>query len=318
MTSSPDFRLALVGAGRMGRHHLRALTGNPTVAVTAVVDPVPAARAVVAGTGLPAYASVEDLLAETTPDGLLVTAPTGRHGALVAAAAKAGLPVLCEKPAGLTADDAREAGRVAASAGVPFQVAYWRRFVPALRELRERIAAGELGEILFVAALQWDGEPPGAAFRTGSGGIFVDMGVHEFDQVQWLTGQRVVRVCGQAAGPVTDPAVRGHDVDSAQALLGLSGGATALVSLGRHHRGGDMASVEVFGTRDHVRLTFLDPADGDATMYAALARQAEDFVDLVRTGRSTGAGTADAAAVLDAAYQASAAVAVRGGTEPDR
>ncbi|MDX5460899.1 Gfo/Idh/MocA family protein [Micromonospora tulbaghiae] len=306
MTGSDEFQLALVGAGRMGRHHLRALAEHRTVRIRYVVDPVPAAREAVAAAGLPAYPSMEDLLADAVPDGVLVTAPTGRHGALVAAAAKAGLPVLCEKPAGLDPAGAAEAGRVADAAGIPFQVAYWRRFVPQLRRLRDRIAGGELGEILFVAAAQWDGEPPAAAFRTGSGGIFVDMGVHEFDQIRWLTGQEVDRVAVQPAGPVTDPAVRGRDVDSAQALLGLSGGGTALVSLGRHHRGGDMATVEVFGTRDHERLTFLDPADGDATMYAALARQAEDFAGLVREGRSAGAGVADAVAVLDAARRATA------------
>ncbi|MFI2710871.1 Gfo/Idh/MocA family protein [Micromonospora sp. NPDC018662] len=306
MTRNDEFRLALVGAGRMGRHHMRALAGHPTVRITGVVDPVTAARAAVVATGLPAYPSVADLLADAVPDGLLVTAPTGRHGALVADAAKAGLPVLCEKPAGLDAAEAAEAGRVAATAGIGFQVAYWRRYVPELCRLRARIAGGELGEVLFVAAYQWDGEPPAAAFRTGSGGIFVDMGVHEFDQIRWLTGQDVVRVDARPAGPVTDPAVRGVDVDSAQALLGLSGGGTALVSLGRHFPGGDMAVVEVFGTRGHERLTVLDPADGDATMHAALARQAEDFAALVRTGRSAGAGVADAVAVLDAARQATA------------
>ncbi|MEU4666242.1 Gfo/Idh/MocA family oxidoreductase, partial [Micromonospora chalcea] len=96
MTGSDEFRLALVGAGRMGRHHLRALADHRTVRIRHVVDPVPAARAEVAAAGLPAYPSVADLLADATPDGLLVTAPTGRHGELVAAAAEAGLPVLCE------------------------------------------------------------------------------------------------------------------------------------------------------------------------------------------------------------------------------
>ncbi|WFE36090.1 Gfo/Idh/MocA family oxidoreductase [Micromonospora sp. WMMD975] len=318
MTRNDEFRLALVGAGRMGRHHLAALAGNRTVRIGHVVDPVPAARAAVTAAGLRAYPSVSDLLAETVPDGLLVTAPTGRHGELAAAAAKAGVPVLCEKPAGLDAAEAAEAGRVAATAGIGFQVAYWRRYVPELRRLRERIAGGDLGEVLFVAASQWDGEPPAAAFRTGSGGIFVDMGVHEFDQIRWLTGQDIVRVAAQPAGPVTDPAVRGHDVDSAQALLGLAAGGTALVSLGRHFPGGDMATVEVFGTRGHQRLMFLDPADGDATMYAALARQAEDFAELVRTGRSAGAGVADAVAVLDAAHLATAQLTRAQEDSPDR
>jgi myo-inositol 2-dehydrogenase / D-chiro-inositol 1-dehydrogenase len=309
MGKHPSFRLALFGAGRMGRHHLRALAGNPTVAVTHVVEPVARARDWVAGQGLPAYSSMEDLLCDAEPDGVLVTAPTGCHAALVAAAAKAGLPVLCEKPAGLSAADARAAGETAAQAGVVLQVAYWRRFVPALQRLRDRIAAGELGDILHVAAQQWDGAPPAAGFRTGSGGIFVDMGVHEFDQVRWLTGEGIDRVEAEAARHVSDPLVRGHDVDAAQALLGLSGGATALVSLGRHFAEGDMVAVEVFGSRGHQRLIVLDPAGGETTMYEALARQAEAFVDLARSGRAGGAGIDDAVAVLEAAARAGEKIA---------
>jgi myo-inositol 2-dehydrogenase/D-chiro-inositol 1-dehydrogenase len=308
MSAAPEFRLALAGAGRMGRNHLRALTGNPRVGVTHVVEPVAAVRDRLAAEGLRVYPSVEDLPGGEV-DGVLVAAPTGFHGAVVAAATKAGLPVLCEKPAGLNPAAVREAGDAAAAAGVAFQVAYWRRFVPALRQLRERLAAGEFGEVLFAAATQWDGAPPAAQFRAGSGGIFVDMGVHEFDELRWLTGQEITTVAAVAAGVVTDAEVRerGDDVDSAQALLGFSGGATGLVSLGRHFPGGDMAAVEVFGTRGHERILFLDPADGDAAMDDALARQAEAFADLVAAGDSAegrGAGVQDAVAALEAATRA--------------
>jgi myo-inositol 2-dehydrogenase/D-chiro-inositol 1-dehydrogenase len=71
---------------------------------------------------------------------------------------------------------------------VAFQVAYWRRFVPAMVALRERVLAGELGQILHLVCAQWDGAPPPVQFRCSSGGAFVDMGVHEFDVVRWLTG----------------------------------------------------------------------------------------------------------------------------------
>ncbi|GGM47104.1 Gfo/Idh/MocA family oxidoreductase [Dactylosporangium sucinum] len=295
---SAPFRLALAGAGRMGRTHLRALAGHPEVTVTHVVEPVAAAAA---QCGLPVCPAVGDLPPDV--EGLLVAAPTGYHAEVVGAAVKAGLPVLCEKPAGLTPAQIRASGEAAAAAGVAFQVAYWRRFVPALQCLRERIAAGELGEVLFASAAQWDGAPPAVAFRAGSGGIFVDMGVHEFDELRWLTGQDITSVSAVAAGPVTDPEVRaaGSDVDSAQALLTLSGGATALVSLGRHFPGGDFAGIEVYGTKGHVRLPFLDPAEGDAAMTAALVRQAAAFAELVRTGRGAGAGVADAVAALEAA-----------------
>jgi myo-inositol 2-dehydrogenase / D-chiro-inositol 1-dehydrogenase len=302
--------LALVGAGRMGRMHLRALdpAGGRTAAVrvTDVVEPGDAAREALRGNGYRLHATLADLLAARRPDGVLVAAPTGRHAPVARSALAAGVPVLCEKPAGSTWQEVEETGRVAADRGVAFQVAYWRRFVPAMVALRERVVAGELGQVLHVLCAQWDGAPPAAAFRHSSGGAFVDMGVHEFDVIRWLTGQ-VVDTVVAVQTPALDPLAR-PDADNAQALLGLSGGATAAVSLGRHHPGGDLVTVEVFGSAGHERVTVLDPRDGDGPMLDALARQAESFAELVRGGRRRGAGTADAVAALrDAASAAEAA-----------
>ena len=162
--------------------------------------------------------------------------------------------------------------------------------------LRERVLAGELGQVLHVVCAQWDGAPPPAQFRRSSGGAFVDMGVHEFDVIRWLTGQSVASVVAVQT-PALDPSAR-PDADNAQALLGLSGGATAAVSLGRHYPGGDLVTIEVFGSAGHERSTVLDPDDGDEPMLDALARQAESFAELVRGGRRRGAGTADAVAAL--------------------
>ena len=127
-------------------------------------------------------------------DGVLVAAPSTLHLQLVTQLATAGVPILCEKPCGISASQAREAAAIAVRHGVKLQVAYWRRFVPSLQRLRQRIVAGDLGALYFVACYQWDGEPPAAAFRTSSGGIFIDMGVHEFDQIRWLSGQEFTQV----------------------------------------------------------------------------------------------------------------------------
>jgi myo-inositol 2-dehydrogenase/D-chiro-inositol 1-dehydrogenase len=180
--------LALVGAGRMGRMHLRALdpgAGRATaVRVTDVVEPTEAARDALRDRGYRLHVTLTDLLAARRPDGILVAAPTDRHTQVARAALAAGIPVLCEKPAGLTWREIEETGRGAAERGVAFQVAYWRRFVPAMVALRERIVAGELGQILHLVCAQWDGAPPPVQFQHSSGGAFVDMGVHEFDVIR--------------------------------------------------------------------------------------------------------------------------------------
>jgi myo-inositol 2-dehydrogenase / D-chiro-inositol 1-dehydrogenase len=295
--------IALVGAGRMGGMHLRALADAPPIRVTDVVEPYAPRREQCGGAGLRAHATVHDLLASGKPDGVLVCAPTDQHATVVRHLLASGVPVLCEKPAGLTWQEVAETGRAAAAAGTALQVAYWRRFVPGLVALRERIAAGEFGRILHLVCAQWDGAPPPPGFRTTSGGIFVDMGVHEFDEIRWLTGREIEGVQAVAA-PAVDPEAR-PDADVGQVLLRLTDSTTAVVSLGRHHPGGDLVSVEVFGTAAHERLVVLDPVDGEATMLDALRRQAESFAELLRTGVRRGAGIDDAVAAMRTAESAS-------------
>ena len=302
------FRLGLIGAGRMGRTHLRALEASSAVAVTGVAEPVAAGRSAVAAPGRAVFEDVDQLLDAGHIDGVLIAAPSDQHVQLVAKVAAAGLPILCEKPCGFSSLAIAAAREAAERHDVPLQVAYWRRYVPALQALRRRIEQGDLGELLLVASSQWDGQPPAAAFRAHSGGIFIDMGVHEFDQVRWLSGGELADVRAVSAPPSLDPAA-GGDVDSAQAIARLSDGATAFVSLGRWFPGGDMARVEVFGTHDAVRCDVLDPKDGEQTQLDALVRQAEAFAAFARGGQLTGASIHDAAAALHAAESATVAMA---------
>jgi myo-inositol 2-dehydrogenase / D-chiro-inositol 1-dehydrogenase len=309
------FRLGVAGVGRMGRTHLAALAGSRRVRVTGLAEPDPAVRAAAAHPGLPGFATVAELVAAGNLDGVLVAAPTSAHTPIVTEIAAAGLPVLCEKPCGLDAAQAQACAAAAGRAGVLLQVAYWRRFVPELAALRQRIRAGELGRILAVNCYQWDEAPPGAGFRGASGGIFADMGVHEFDQVRWLTGQEFGALQVAAARPDTAarPDAAGEagpantDPDCAQAVAGLDGGGTALISLVRWHPEGDTCRVEALGTAGTANVVFLPPGAGDGPFRAALRRQAEDFARAVTTGApGQGASAADAVIALGLAGQAAA------------
>jgi myo-inositol 2-dehydrogenase / D-chiro-inositol 1-dehydrogenase len=323
------FRLGLAGAGRMGRTHLRALAGSEAVTVAAVAEPVQPAREQLAGWGIPVHDSVMQMIEKASLDGVLICTPTDTHGGVIAEIAAAGLPVLCEKPCGVSAEQARSAAAAAEAAGVLLQVAYWRRYVPGLRDLRARILGGGLGFVHLISCFQWDASPPSAAFRLRSGGIMVDMGVHEFDQLRWLSGQEIETVSAVAAG-----FDRTGDPDSAQVLMELSGGSAGLVSLGRWHPAGDMARAEVFGTAGTAYCPFLDPEDGEQAQLAALRAQAEDFARRARGeaagGRPTGgvgadgargtqpASAVDAVAALEAAERAYSAMAAAAGSARHR
>jgi myo-inositol 2-dehydrogenase / D-chiro-inositol 1-dehydrogenase len=315
------FRLGLIGAGRMGRTHLRGLAGSERVAVTAIAEVSEATRRTVPDVGAPVYPGIAEMLDAEALDGVLIVVPTDRHLRVITEVAARGLPILCEKPCGLAVAQTQAAVAETQAAGVPFQVAYWRRYVPALRALREAIASGELGTVHLVACYQWDDRPPSDEFRAHSGGIFIDMGVHEFDEMRWLTGQDLGSMAAIASGVVPGGLVRhapgeeprrSADVDSAQVLVELSGGGSGLVSLGRFHPAGDMARAEAFGTKGTARCDFLDPAEGEQAQLAALRLQAESFADFASGGPCTGATGADAVAALDAATRAGAAIPALG------
>jgi myo-inositol 2-dehydrogenase/D-chiro-inositol 1-dehydrogenase len=289
----------------MGRTHLRALAGSDVVRVTAIAEMSPTAREAVAAAGAAVYESVAEMLDRAALDGVLIAAPTDQHAAIIAEVAARGLPILCEKPCGLTAAAAQASAQVAAAAGVPLQVAYWRRFVPGLRQLRDRIGAGELGVIHLITCYQWDERPPSPVFRAHSGGIAIDMGVHEFDQLRWLTGQDIASLAVVSSGSAPDGIA---DVDGAQVVLTLSGGATGFISLGRYFRVGDAVWAEAFGTKGHERCDVIDPAEGEIAQLEALRAQAESFASFAAGGPCQGATAADAIATLIAAEQVSAAI----------
>jgi myo-inositol 2-dehydrogenase/D-chiro-inositol 1-dehydrogenase len=288
------FRLALVGAGRMGLTHARALASSRAVEIACVVDPSDVAAAQVAAP----RATLDDL---PKVDGALVAVPTRLHVEVVTRLAELGVPVLCEKPCGLTVDETE----TIAALGVRLQVAYWRRFVPALRALRERVRQGDLGPLVLVSSAQLDELPPVAAFRDprSSGGIVVDMGVHELDQLRWLTGQEIVAVAGASGNVGWDPPVEG-DPELVSLSARTEGGVAATILLARRYPPGETCRIEVVGLQGAEAFAFVEPPTGDATIAEALRAQAEDFVH----NGGEGATVDDAIAALDAATRAKAAL----------
>jgi myo-inositol 2-dehydrogenase/D-chiro-inositol 1-dehydrogenase len=297
----------------MGQVHLDALELSERCEAVAVVDPVAAAREQVAGRVAATYASVDELLAAGDFDAALVASPSSLHLELVKQFAAAGVNLLCEKPCGLRAEQAEAAERAAREAGVLLQVGYWRRFVPELQRLQARLAAGELGRVGLVVCHQWDEESPGAAFRGGSGGIGVDMAVHEIDQLRWLLGEELEAITAVRAGG--DEPADAADPDSAAVLARLSGDVAGVITLGRRFPPGDSCWVEVFADGGYERVTFMWGPEGDIVFRSALAAQADAFAATVDGAPQQGAGGADAVVALRTAQRIGEAL-VAGTTLP--
>ena len=251
--------IALVGLGRMGRTHARALSGSDAVDIVAVAEPSADAVAAAAGllTSAQIYTTTAEALAHPGLEACLVASPTPTHPELVREAFAAGLHVLCEKPLALEPDESRRLG--AEQGDRVLQVGFWRRFSPPWRAARQAIVDGRIGRPLTLRLSQWDAYPPPSAFYDPaiSGGLAIDCGVHEFDLAEWLIGQPVVGVRGWHL-PTVDPAVAASgDIDNLVAVLELDDWAVATVDLSRNARYGDDVRTEILGSNGVILIELL-------------------------------------------------------------
>ncbi|MBI4171541.1 MAG: Gfo/Idh/MocA family oxidoreductase, partial [Actinobacteria bacterium] len=205
---SAPVRVGVLGTGRIGRMHAELLARRvPGLALAAVHDAnAAAARETAAALGVTAAGSAEELLASPTVDAIAICTSTGTHVDLLVAAAATGKPIFCEKPISLELAEADRGLAAVERAGVLLQVGFNRRFDPAHRSVRDAVASGALGETHLVRISSRDPAPPPLAYVRASGGIFLDMTIHDFDMARYVTGSEVEEV--YARGEVRiDPAL---------------------------------------------------------------------------------------------------------------
>lgn len=246
-------RIALLGAGRIGRLHGTLLAAQPDVdeVIVADVDPGRAKETATAIDGR-AAGSAEEAIAAA--DAVVVAASTDAHARLVSAALDRRLPTFCEKPLAIDLDETRTlVERIEREDGV-VQIGFQRRFDPAFREARRLVESGDIGTVYLVRLIAHDHEPPPDAYIPVSGGLFRDSSIHDFDALRWVTGQDVVEV--YAAGAVRNFAVfeRYDDVDTGAAILTLEDGTLGVLSQTRHDPLGYDIRMEMVGSRDAVTV----------------------------------------------------------------
>jgi predicted dehydrogenase len=320
--------LGLVGAGRMGSIHGRLIaTAVPNARLAGIADTnLEAARRLAADLGdPPVHASLDEMLAAGTVDAILVATSSSRHVAAIEAAARAGVDVLCEKPIALGLEETEAAIATADAAGIRLQVGFMRRWDADYRRARDRLASGTLGRPILFKSLQFDAEPPPAAFADPavSGGIMVDMGIHEFDLARWLMADEVVEVHAFGSSVAAPELATVGDVDSAVVNLRFAGGTTGTVELARTTTYGEDVRTEVLATGGSVWVGHLpmshgswsggtagssvaaDPADPTVPRFeAAYAAQTRAFVDAILEDRPVAVTGADSAAALAIALAA--------------
>jgi myo-inositol 2-dehydrogenase / D-chiro-inositol 1-dehydrogenase len=243
--------VGVIGTGRIGRMHAELLSRQvPGARLAAVHDLRPDAAARVAGElGVATATSVEELVRSAEVDAVAICSSTDTHAEHVIAAARAGKPIFCEKPVSLDLAEVDRALGAVAEAGVPFQIGFNRRFDPAHRSVREAVRDGAVGEPHLVRISSRDPSPPPLEYVRVSGGIFLDMTIHDFDMARYVTGSEVVEVYARGALRIEPAYADAGDVDTALAVLTHENGCITAIDNSRRAAYGFDQRVEVFGSR---------------------------------------------------------------------
>jgi myo-inositol 2-dehydrogenase/D-chiro-inositol 1-dehydrogenase len=267
---------AILGCGRIGRMHARNIKAHPRAELVGVYDvAAKAADEVASELGAKVLGSVEEALNDPKIDAVFIASSTDTHVDLITRAAKAGKAVLCEKPIDL--DIARveacwiEIGKLDPLVMIGFN----RRFDPSFKALRDRIQAGELGQLEQVVITSRDPAPPPAQYIKGSGGLFRDMTIHDFDMARYLVGDIVeIQAMG---GNLIDPAIgQVGDIDAAMIILRAASGALVHINNSRRCAYGYDQRIEAFGEKGMLQANNRRPTTVEA--WGAQGTQTRDPV----------------------------------------
>ena len=227
---SARLRIAVAGAGLIGRRHIELIEASPDCVLAGIADPSPAAREIALARNVPCYADHRALLAEEKPDGLVIASPNTLHLPMALDCAEAGVPALIEKPVTETVATAQRLCAAARRTGVPMLVGHHRRHNPIIKSAREAVRNGRLGQLAAVAGL-WLLKKPDDYFEVawrrevGGGPLLLNL-IHDIDNLRFICGE-IVEV--QA---LTSNKVRGFAVeDTAALLLRFESGALGTVTV---------------------------------------------------------------------------------------
>ncbi len=241
-------RFAVLGAGRIGQVHARAVASVPGASLVAVADPVAEAAARLRDAYGCEVRTIDAIAAADDVDAVIIGTPTDTHADLIERFARAGKAIFCEKPVDLSLARVRACLAVVEQTGATLMVGFQRRFDPDFRALAEALAAGQVGAVEMITLTSRDPGPPPIAYIERSGGLFRDMTIHDFDVARWLLGEEVETVIA-AASNLVDPAIgQAGDVDSANVILRTATGKHCTITNSLRATYGYDQRIEVLGS----------------------------------------------------------------------
>jgi myo-inositol 2-dehydrogenase/D-chiro-inositol 1-dehydrogenase len=293
-------RFALLGAGRIGNVHAKAVSGDPNAQLAAVADDVPDSAKAIASTYGCEVRTIDAIEKAPDIDAVLICTPNDTHADLIERFARAGKAIFCEKPIDLNLQRVKDCLKVVKDTNATLMVGFNRRFDPHFAAVREAVTQGKIGDVEQVVITSRDPGPPPLDYIRRSGGIFRDMTIHDFDIARFLLGEEPVKV--QATGSVLVDKKIGDagDWDSVCAMLTTGSGKQCVISNSRRATYGYDQRIEVHGSKGMVaaenqRPVSIEVANADGfsrppllnffmTRYvAAYANEIAAFINAVST-----------------------------------
>jgi myo-inositol 2-dehydrogenase / D-chiro-inositol 1-dehydrogenase len=296
-------RFGLLGAGRIGKVHAKAISSNPDATLIAVSDAFEQAAQDIASRYGCDIRTTDQIEAAKDIDAVVICTPTNTHADLIERFARAGKAVFCEKPIDLSLERVEACLKVVDETGAKLMVGFNRRFDPHFAAVKQAIDDGRVGDVEMVQIVSRDPGAPPADYIKSSGGIFRDMTIHDFDMARFVLGEEPVAVAATAS-VLTDPAIGAlGDYDSVSVILTTASGKHCTISNSRRATYGYDQRLEVHGSKgsaaiENQRPVSIEVASGDGytrpplhdffmTRYTdAYAAEIAAFVAVVRDGKS--------------------------------
>ena len=294
-------RFALLGAGRIGQVHARAVTSNSQALLVAVAEVSEDAANSVISTFGGEFRSIDEIASSDDIDAVLICTPTNTHADLIEKFARARKAIFCEKPIDLSVDRVTDCLKVVEETGAKLMLGFNRRFDPHFVALKEAVDAGRIGDIEMMNVISRDPGAPPAEYIKVSGGIFKDMTIHDFDMARFLLGEEIETVMASAS-VLVDPAIgKLGDFDSANVILTTASGKQCAISNSRRATYGYDQRIEVHGSlgmvaAENQREVSIEVATADGytkpplhdffmTRYiAAYANEISEFIEALTSG----------------------------------
>ena len=247
-------RTLIIGLGRIGKIHLGNLQAIDEVEIVGICDPTDEAKVFSNKAGLTFYQKdFTDVADQVQADAIVICSPTNTHANYVSIAAKKGIDVFCEKPLDLSLEKVKQVLKTVNESKIKLMLGFNRRFDSEFQSVKEKIVNGHIGDIHTIKITSRDPSPPPINYIKSSGGMFLDMTIHDFDMVRYLTDKEIVEVYAKGNALINPEIAKAGDIDTAIINLTFEDGSMAVIDNCRKAVYGYDQRVEVFGSKGMVQ-----------------------------------------------------------------